>query len=341
MIGIRVDANNEIAMGHLMRCMSIATCLKESGQTFVFIMSQPYGIDFLDDKGFSYIILDNQYDDKISETDNLIQILQEQHIDKLLVDSYQVNFAYMDKLKDVVKLIYIDDMISEYYPVERLFNYALGISSDVYYRLGYSEDQLFLGEQYTPLRKEFAGNPIAIKENVENIFISTGGTDSFHMVVALLELLSDIRYQNIKKTIVVGKFFEDDALVHSMMEQDDTIVFLKDVKEVASVMRQCDVAISAGGTTLAELAACGVPTVCFSIADNQLNGVNAYGEKGVLAYVGDVRNGKEQLLIAIKKHLDKLLDDKRLRIKYSENGKNTIDGRGAMRIAELLITSYS
>jgi spore coat polysaccharide biosynthesis predicted glycosyltransferase SpsG len=106
-------------------------------------------------------------------------------------------------------------------------------------------------------------------------------------------------------------------------------------------MRQCDVAISAGGTTLAELAACGVPTVCFSIADNQLNGVNAYGEKGVLAYVGDVRDGKEQLLIAIKKHLDKLLDDKQLRMKYSENGKNTIDGRGAMRIAELFITSYS
>lgn len=334
MIGIRVDANNEIAMGHLMRCMSIATCLELLGEELVFIMSQSYGSDFLEDKGFSYIVLENMYQEKLGELGKLTQVLQENHIDILLVDSYQVNIAYMNQLKDVVKLVYLDDLVAECYPVEKVFNYAPKASAMAYQTLGYVKRQLCLGEQYTPLRHEFTDNAITVKEKVENIYLSTGGTDSFHMIVALLEVLSQSEFKNIRKTVVAGNFFQDDELVNKMIGQGENIIFMKNVKDVASVMRTCDVAISAGGTTLAELAACGVPTICFSIADNQLESVKAYSERGVLIYAGDVRNNRDALLKQIVSALENLLEDKELRVKFSEMGRKMIDGKGAMRIAE-------
>ena len=39
MIAIRTDANEKIAMGHLMRCLSIAKQLKEKGQEVIFFSS--------------------------------------------------------------------------------------------------------------------------------------------------------------------------------------------------------------------------------------------------------------------------------------------------------------
>ena len=40
MIAIRTDANEKIAMGHLMRCLSIAKQLKEKGQEVIFFISE-------------------------------------------------------------------------------------------------------------------------------------------------------------------------------------------------------------------------------------------------------------------------------------------------------------
>ena len=231
-------------------------------------------------------------------------------------------------------------MISDCYPVLKLFNYAPNVSLQAYQELGYEKERLFLGERYTPLREEFADALITIKDNVENIYISTGGTDTFHIVVALLELLSRDEFKHIRKTVVVGSFFQDDAWIQDMIEKGENIIFMKNVKDVASVMRTCDVAISAGGTTIAELAACGVPTICFSIADNQLNAVKAYMERGVLFYTGDVRGSREVLLQNIERELRNLIADKMKRAEFSEKGRNMIDGMGAMRIAEEINNTY-
>ena len=50
MIGIRADANEVVATGHIMRCMTIAGQLKKLGEEVIFFLADDYGISMLEEK---------------------------------------------------------------------------------------------------------------------------------------------------------------------------------------------------------------------------------------------------------------------------------------------------
>lgn len=71
------------------------------------------------------------------------------------MDSYQVTRAYFDKLRDICKIIYIDDCFEDVYPVDMVINY-----NAYHVRFPYKETyegraKLLLGTAYVPLREEF------------------------------------------------------------------------------------------------------------------------------------------------------------------------------------------
>ena len=94
-------------------------------------------------------------------------------------------------------------------------------------------------------------------------------------------------------------------------------------------------AFSAGGTTLYELCAVGVPSVSYSMADNQIPGVKAFDQAGLIPWIGDIRNNPEFFDRAIEKLLS-LADDAQARREQSMKMRMAIDGAGANRIASAL-----
>ena len=98
---------------------------------------------------------------------------------------------------------------------------------------------------------------------------------------------------------------------------------------------EADVAVSAGGTTLYELCACGTPTITYSCADNQLNNVLQFQEDGLMAYAGDIRN--TNIFKKTEALLKRLDDSYQLRKECSEKMQGLVDGNGSIRIAEELI----
>ena len=99
-------------------------------------------------------------------------------------------------------------------------------------------------------------------------------------------------------------------------------------------MRRCQLAVSAGGTTLFELCACGIPTVCFSFADNQKPGTIGMGSRDIMQYAGDARD--TDVTGHILEGLLRLLQSPTLRQEYASRMKRLVDGRGAGRIADIL-----
>lgn len=100
-------------------------------------------------------------------------------------------------------------------------------------------------------------------------------------------------------------------------------------------MKTADIAVSAGGTTLYELCACGTPAISYSFVDNQLDNVKQFQEDGLIDYAGDVRY--DRVIENILRYLEIYSADITLRRQRSVKMQKLIDGNGASRITDALM----
>lgn len=156
LIGIRVDANDTIATGHVMRCITIAKKLLAAGSRVIFYTADEYAAELLEQNGMRYVCLHTRWDDMEREIPLLRKELEKAGCTKLLVDSYQVNVQYFEGLHDLCKLIYIDDCFEEIYPVDMLINYNAYHVRFPYKDVYEGRTKLLLGTSYVPLREEFS-----------------------------------------------------------------------------------------------------------------------------------------------------------------------------------------
>lgn len=337
MIGIRADANEIIATGHIMRCLSIAEQLRKMDQEILFIISEEYYRWKIKESGFEVYVLHGKYNEKEKELDDLERVINDYRIETLLIDSYEVTEKYLDKLRKLVRTIYIDDLNAMYYPVDVIINYIYDATIQQYAKWKYdNRTQIYTGVSYLPLREQFVGKRKEIKKKVQSLFITVGGTDPYQFIQKLLLYLEDTGMQALEKHVVIGGFYKDEAWLQKYAEKRETIFVYKNVTDMAEIMLQCDLAISAGGTTLSELCACGIPTIAFSMADNQVPGVTAYAKEGMLLYVGDIREGIKEKVEAIEICARDLIFDLEKRKRMSKKQREVIDGMGTKRIAEII-----
>ena len=100
-------------------------------------------------------------------------------------------------------------------------------------------------------------------------------------------------------------------------------------------MKEADLAISAGGTTLYELCAVGTPAISYSFADNQLYNVKQFAKDGMIDYAGDVR--RDDIFTNVVELYQKYDKDRRLREERSVRMQQMVDGKGAERIGAALL----
>jgi len=172
-----------------------------------------------------------------------------------------------------------------------IINYS-GAYKKFKYDLQYKDrkTKLLLGYDYVPLREEFQNISPIMRNNVENILFTMGGTDENNITAKFIEnIIRDERYNNIIFHIVVGSFNKNLESLNKLVFNYSNVKLHYNVKKMAELMKVCDIAISAGGTTSLELSACGVPTISFTISDNQIEGTKCLSEEQVIIYAGEAR----------------------------------------------------
>ena len=330
-IGIRVNANDKIAMGHLMRCMSIAQQLAKAGHTVHVILSEPYAEQLVLQNGFACTCLSRVYEQREMEIQELTGLVRQKGISCLLVDAYDLSFRYMQAVKQICKTVYIDDLKHFEYPADLLIHYTCDAASVMDEIQRDLSKKYLLGMRYAPLREEFSAAGICIRERAEQVLITTGGTDAYNMTVGILKEISG--RLRLKKHAVSGKFCHHQTVLQEMAAADDSIQVYHDIPDICRVMMTCDLAVSAGGGTLAELCACGVPTICFAAADNQLPGIRMYTDAGIMVYAGDVRHNREGVIQSVIENIELLAGDYSKRKDMGRRARQFVDGKGASRIA--------
>lgn len=331
MIGIRVDGNEKIGTGHLMRCLSIANALRDLGISPVFFTVDRNEI--LARSGFECCYLKGVYDDLSGE--DLLPYLEQYQVTTLLADTYFADSAYFAKLAGKVKTAYIFDFGDTSMPVDILINYNFNYDSFRYPK----EKKVLLGCAYVPLRKEFQ-NIYFIKnyEKAKNILITTGGTDKYNITSQLIRRIRlNPSLGGAVLHVVIGSLNVFAEEIKKLADELPGILWYENCSHMAELMLKCDIAISAGGSTLYELCACGIPSITFSMADNQVDIVNVMGKKGIMLSAGHYEKNAEGCLDAIMDLLGKLARDASLRESFSKIESKLVDGKGAERLARVVM----
>ena len=365
-IGIRVDANGTVAMGHIMRCITIAKQMKYLRQKTIFFTADSYAHDLLEAAGMEYVCLNTAWNRMEDETQQLREELEKTGCRKLLVDSYQVTRAYFDKLRDICKIIYIDDCFEDVYPVDMVINY-----NAYHVRFPYKETyegraKLLLGTAYVPLREEFQRaylQKMGMESKAEvslcpfdfetkkvlhilkqrrdeqkgrvNVLLSSGGGDTYDALSGILQSAAEEpALSRAVFHVVVGKFNQNREKLQALAEKNPAIRLYRNVSNMAELMEECDLAVSAAGTVLFELCAMQIPAVFFVCADNQLYDSEFFADEERMLFAGDIRQDREECLKRINRNLKILLQDKALRKRMKEALCQVTDGQGALRIAE-------
>lgn len=348
-IGVRADANDTVATGHIMRCITIAKELKKRGKGVLFFTADTYAHEMLLEAGMEAVCLDTEWNRMEQETERLKAELQKVGCGKLLVDSYQATKKYFESLGETVKLIYVDDCFEDVYPVDMIINYNAFYTRFPYekaYReegkMGGKQTRLLLGTEYVPLREEFGQEKNKGKEESGremHVLLASGGGDTYDALSGILTAFYEKREKELPVVfhVVAGGFYRKKKELLALAEKYPNIKVHVGVKRMAELMRQCDGAVSAAGTMLFELCAMQIPTVFFVSADNQKYDSEFFAAEERMLFAGDIRTDREACLEKIGVLLEELLADEAMRDRMKAKLKEVTDGNGAARIAEAMI----
>jgi len=357
-IAFRADGGINVGMGHIMRCLSLARAFRRNGHKVYFFSKLEAGIKKVRQENFVVVLLPSVAKETegyfygntthlADEAQGMLVLLREYHIDLLIIDTYNVNKQYFLTLKPhVPQMVYIDDVKKFPYPADIVVNG--NITGEYLGYQKYNQKQvLLLGPKYNMIRDEFAHMPFRnIKGKAEELMITTGGTDPYNLTGKLLDMVQqEDEYRHMRFNVLVGSSFTNCDYLGNLSNHHENIVLyansdmsheLPDIihSEVSEIMLRSDLAISAGGSTLYELAACGTPALTVILADNQEGIVHKLDELGYVMNLGWYNQLNADLVL---EKLRELIGNLQRRRKMSAKGQRLVDGKGSERIVQSVL----
>lgn len=337
MFFIRVDSNQTISGGHIMRCLAIAKALIINGKDVTFLIADDNPVEVLKQNRVSYVILNSDWQDLMSDLEQTIKVLSQENDPYLLIDTYCITKEYVEGLKAYAKVGYLGSKSEYLGNLDFLINYSSYIDYNYYKNNYFNGTKLLLGISYAPLRDEFQNQEPHYREPVRNILITTGNTDNDGMVGLLLDRLRYLlKEKNIIANVIIGRMFNNKELLHVKYDDNSNVKLYENVSSMSTIMRNCDLAISANGTTIYELSAMAIPTISFAMVEEQVKSAEGLDALRVIDYCGTSYTDVNKCVKAI---IDKALyyiENYDNRIRLAQNAHNLIDGNGCQKIIDEL-----
>lgn len=346
---IRADGNAKIGAGHLMRCLTIAEAVRKlpDGPEILVLCADEDSAKLASDKGFRAGVFHTDYRRMEEELPLWNRWITDEK-NTILVDSYYVTDEYLAAIGNFGRVCLMDDMQNHRFPVDVVINYNVFADETTYFQLykcGYDEIvrryainkswdvQFYLGGAYAPLREQFQNVDYSVKEQVEQVLITTGAGDADNIAG---EVLDRIYREELTYHVLVGRFSPHLAGWQERAAECSNILVHFDVQDMAGLMKDCDLAVTAGGSTVYELAAVGVPFIGFAYAENQELLVKYLGAKDVAGCGGNWHLNREDCMERLELWFDRFCSDYEMRLDYGRKAHDMVDGLGAERLAKAL-----
>lgn len=335
-IAFRADGNEITGMGHVMRCLALAEELQKNAAQIMFLTrDNRQTISKIQDYGFQTVIIRSP--GFAQEVEEIRSLIQNNSINLLITDSYKITEEYLGELKKTVPiLVTVDDLNQMTFPSDIVINGNI-YANELNYCSKNGNTRFLLGPSYVLMRREFSVVPQRlIRKRANKVLVTVGGSDGFNLTPKILNILDNLK-QKLRITVVIGPNFLNTSEFRTATSRVYHEIFLKEnVNNMKELMLECDLAITAGGTTLYELAVTGTPAVVILQAENQMLGAEKMHDNGIIYNLGmGNRDFSEPLIDAVTF----LLNNYTLRKEMSSRGQKLIDGKGCIRCTREIVNT--
>lgn len=292
-IVFHVIGNIEIGMGHIYHSLALAHEITD--HEIIFICDEKYKIAV--DKIASM-------DYKVISTNDTLKTILKLKPDMVINDILNTDENYIKSLKkNTIKVVNFEDLGAGSRYADLVFNELY----DVPQREG---DNYLWGYKYLALRDEFyEAKPHEMVENISEILLTFGGTDQNNLTLIALQAVVDIcQKKRIKINIVCGGAYkfkvELEEFLNKCRCKNIKLTFESGI--ISKVMEKSQLAISANGRTVYELADMNIPSLIISHHEREATHSFATLDKGFIN-LGVI---DENISFKIKEKFEKLVEDR-------------------------------
>lgn len=341
---IRVDAGPEMGIGHVMRCLTLASAMTQrgadvtiaarhlpmtleaavaaSGASLCRLPRRPY---------VSHGDLDHSHWLGTSQTQDALDSIEVigQACDWVVVDHYALDARWETAVRSHARVLVIDDLADRAHAGDILLDQNLQGDRDRYAGLLARACMPLIGPRFALLRSEFceARNACAVRQGAAlRLLVCFGGMDVDNHTGTTIEALNGFPLFVGGVDVVVSQVHRHiESIVRSC--QDAGYRCHVQTSELATLMAQADVAVGAGGTSSWERCVVGLPALITPVAVNQEAQVREVATQG-LAWALDRERWRTDMAL----HLRALIQNEGARRHMSRQALDAVDGRGTARV---------
>ena len=317
-IVFRTEGNHRQGMGDLMGCLALADeCAKHSDDILFVISGGDEAVVTITEKGYRFCSAASFGAER--------RILSEFHPDVILVNKLNNDPAYVKSVKELADLVVTMDDAGEG-----------ARHADLRVNPLYHVPEAVTDPQYIALRSEFLEShrqAKIIRSEVRELLVTQGGSDTYGFTPRIIRALEKMACRS-HCIVVIGPAFRHHAeLQQAMGASKLNLTVVRDARNMAELMRNADLAITAGGLTMFELACVGTPSLVVCAEPFEVETADRLEEAGAVLNLGF---GGSLDYTRLPASVDALAEDAEMRSAMSRCGKQLVDGKGCERIVRLI-----
>jgi spore coat polysaccharide biosynthesis predicted glycosyltransferase SpsG len=324
---IRVDAGEQIGLGHFYRTLNVANKLVNRGHSVTIIhLRSP----FWQNISRSFDILEITGDSE----DFMLEMMRTKNFDIFYVDGI-INFSdtFFRAGRNLCKFIFYQNL-SESRSKCDIFILPSIHHSESFFKIFRTDTKIFVGLQYFAFNEKIERlsprSPLAKNEMVREVAVISGGSDPSNFLKKVYDLISCNFFPEIQFIFYYGENYMHRGSLENMTKCDATVFKPYDHQAIL----EAQMLISAYGVSTLEFLYLGMPIISLGHQVANSNASKAVADKtSAIVHAGFIDEISAEIFNDI---LSTVINDQSLREELISNGKQAIDLNGINRIITIL-----
>jgi len=352
---IRVDSSFRIGTGHVSRCLRLAEELEHKGARVIFMCADLPGniSSSISELGFDIELFEPPADEGAMESIEELwptgaQIIDASRTSKwahainadvVIVDHYALSQVWESQLSaNGLRVIALDDLPGKSHASALVIRPGVSLASSAAQDSGRDSRELS-GPRYAMVPKEFCEARHFKKSlsgsRTNRVLVFFGGVDAGNASEQVVDSIIEAQISGCSIELVLGSGNPHSKVLTEKYKEYPNVTIHSSLPSLSEIISRCDAAVGAGGVSAFECAAAGLPTVLFSLSENQIAVCKELDSYGMAQYFGGFESFRSTDFIPQFSNF--LRDLPRLR--RAPDSPEYIDCLGVKRIAELVYPS--